>query len=124
VFEAQLMKKKLIPSLIIIFSLYLIVSLSREIFDLIQKEKIIGKEQLKLEELKVETQVLKEQLDYVQSEEFVEKEAREKLGMTKPGETVVILPEDFKEMVDQSQGVIEPKEVPNWKQWLGLFRFN
>jgi cell division protein FtsB len=119
VLEVQLMKKKLISSLIILFSLYLIVSLSREIFDLIQKEKVIGKEELKLEELKVETQVLKEQLDYVQSEEFVEKEAREKLGMTRPGETVVILPEDFKEMVDQSQGVIEPKEVPNWKQWLG-----
>ncbi len=121
--EAQLMKKKLIPGLIIIFSLYLIVSLSREIFDLIQKEKIIGKEQLKLEELEVGNQVLREQLNYVQSEEFVEKEAREKLGMTKGGEIVVILPEDFEEMVKQSQGAVEPEEIPNWKQWLGLFGF-
>ncbi len=118
------MKKKLIPGLIIIFSLYLIVSLSREIFDLVQKEKIIGKEQLKLEQLKVETQVFKEQLDYVQSGEFVEKEAREKLGMTREGETVVILPEDFEEMVEQSQGAVDPAEIPNWKQWLGLFGFN
>jgi len=118
------MKKKLIPSLIIIFSLYLIVSLSREIFELIQKEKIIGKEQLKLEELKVENQVLREQLNYVQSEGFVEKEAREKLGMNKEGEIVVILPEDFEEMVEQSQGAVEPEEIPNWKQWLGLFGFN
>ena len=118
------MKKKLIPSLIIIFSLYLIVSLSRQIFDLVQKEKIIGKEQLKLEQLKVETLVLKEQLGYVQSEEFTEKEAREKLGMTKEGETVVILPEDFEEMVEQSQGAVETEEIPNWKQWLGLFDFN
>lgn len=118
-----MMKKKLIPGLIIIFSLYLIVSLSREIFDLIQKEKIIGKEQLKLEELEVGNQVLREQLNYVQSEEFVEKEAREKLGMTKGGEIVVILPEDFEEMVKQSQGAVEPEEIPNWKQWLGLFGF-
>jgi cell division protein FtsB len=117
------MKKKLISSLIIIFGLYLIVSLSREIFDLIQKEKIIDQEQLKLEQLEVETQILREQLGYVQSEEFVEKEAREKLGMTKEGETVVILPEDFEAMVEQSRGAIEPEEIPNWKQWLGLFRF-
>jgi cell division protein FtsB len=118
------MKKKLISSLIILFSLYLIVSLSREIFDLIQKEKVIGQEQLKLEELKVANQVLEEQLGYVQSEEFVEEEAREKLGMTRDGETVVILPENFEEMVEQSRGVVEPEEIPNWKQWLGLFGFN
>lgn len=117
------MKKKLIPSLIIIFSLYLIVSLSREIVDLIKKEKIIEEEQVKLEKLEVETQVLREQLDYVQSEEFVEKEAREKLGLTKEGETIVILPEDFEEIVELSQKGIEPEELPNWKKWLSLFGF-
>jgi cell division protein FtsB len=118
------MRKKLIPGLIIIFSLYLIVSLSREIVDLIKKEKIIEEEQLKLEKLEVGTQVLREQLDYVQSEEFVEKEAREKLGMSKEGETIVILPEDFEEMVEASHKKNEPEELPNWKKWLSLFGLN
>ncbi len=118
------MRKKIISGLVIFISLYLIVSLSRGIIYLIQKEKIIGQEQLKLEKLKVETQTLKEQLDYVRSEEFVEKEAREKLGLTKEGETVVILPEGFQEMIELSQKGVETEETPNWKQWLGLFGFN
>ena len=118
------MRKEIIPGLIIVFSLYLIVSLSKEIFDLVQKEKVIEQEQLKVEKLKVEAQVLREQLDYVQSEEFVEKEAREKLGLTKEGETIVILPEDFEEIVELSRKGIETEELPNWRKWLGLFGLN
>ena len=117
------MKKRIITGLIFLFSLYLIVSLSREIFELIQKEKIIGKEELKLEELKLENEKLKEQLSYVQSGGFVEKEAREKLGLSKEGEQVVILPENFEEIIASSQKKIEPEEIPNWKKWLRLFRF-
>lgn len=118
------MRKRLISGLIFIFSLYLIVSLSRGIIDLFQKEKIIEKEEAKLEELRVGTEKLKEELEYVQSEEFVEKEAREKLGLAKEGETVLVLPENFEEMVEESQKEVEPEEPPNWEKWLGLFGFN
>ena len=117
------MRKRIISGLILIFSLYLIVSLSRGIIDLFQKEKIIEREEEGLEELRVETEKLREEYEYVQSEEFVEKEAREKLGLAKEGETVVILPEDFEEMVEASRKEVESDEVPNWKKWVGLFGF-
>lgn len=115
------MRKRLVTSLIIIFSFYLIVSLSREIIELIQKEQVIEQEQLKLEELMVETQLLKEELNYVQSEEFVEKEARGKLGLSKEGETIVVLPENFEEMVESSRKGIGVEKIPNWRKWLRIF---
>lgn len=117
------MRKKLISGLIIFISLYLIVSLSREILELIRKEEVIEKEQLKLEELKVENQILSEKLEYFQSEEFVEKEAREKLGLAKEGETIVILPEGFENIMESNQPEEKIAETPNWQQWLKLFGF-
>jgi len=111
------MKRKLFTGLIILLGLYLIVSFSRDIFGLLNKTKETGKEQEKLDGLKADNVNLKQQLEYVQSNEFIEKEARDKLGMAKEGEAVVLMPENVsKSSENQIQG-----EVPNWKKWWQLF---
>lgn len=77
---------------IIIISLFIIQGLSRSLIELnIQKNrtKKAEEELLNLEKQKEE---LKKQLEYYQSEEYVEKIAREKLMLGKEGETVLILP--------------------------------
>lgn len=111
------MKSKLLTGLIIMVGLYLIVSFSRDIFGLLNKTKEIDKEQQKLEDLKTDNVALKRQLQYVQSNEFVEKEARDKLGMAKEGEAVVLMPENTS---GSSETQIQ-EEVPNWKKWWKLF---
>lgn len=70
----------------------------------------------KVEELRRNKEELKKRLEYVRSGEFIEKEAREKLGMAKADEVVVILPK-----LEERQGEKKEEEAPNWKKWQRLF---
>lgn len=74
----------------------------------------------KLELLKAEEEnlKLKSRLSEVQSPNFVEKEAREKLGYGRPGEVIVLLP---KEESDQSQKKTNSEDTPIWKRWWDLY---
>lgn len=116
------MRNRAVTAILLIFGLYLIVSFSRDIFDLIQRSKEQEKEQLELEKLEIRQEELKKQLEYVKSSEFVEKQAREKLGLAREGEVVVILPENVEEIIRGNQSEISAhQEIPNWKKWLKLF---
>ena len=59
---------------------------------------------------------LKERLSYVKTDRFVEEEAREKLGLTKPGEKIIILTKKRGE-IDQQQ----TEDKSNWQKWWNLF---
>ena len=66
---------------------------------------------------------MQEKLDKVQSEEFIEKQLRDILGMVREGEIVIILPEDdivrsFAPKFEKEEEVLPD---PNWKKWLKLF---
>ena len=63
----------------------------------------------------LENQELKKRLAEVQSPEFIEKEAREKLGLGKPGEEIVVLPE-----VPAMPSMPVVGE-PNWRRWWKLY---
>jgi len=79
--------------------------------------------QSNLENLKQENTDLKERIEYANSEEFIEKEALEKLNMTKPGYTILIVdgvkPESQKHDLDGTSGGVS---IPNYRLW--LFEFN
>ena len=71
------------------------------------------------------------ELEYRRSEAFVYKEALERLGYTKLGEIIVVLP-DFEEerakednsQSEESDGSVAGaavKDRPYWKQWRSLF---
>lgn len=59
---------------------------------------------------------LKNNLAWVQSPEFVEKEAREKLGMGKPDEVVLILPK-----FDEKPRSAEDPVLSTWQKWWTLY---
>lgn len=72
------------------------------------------------------------ELSYRKSPEFIYKEALEQLGLTRPGEVIVVLPdwaERKKKLVEKSgQSPTSPsaasfsnEPVPYWKQWRLLF---
>jgi len=113
-------KKRLIRYLILILGIYLVIVLSRELFNLLKKGERIEKMEEKIEGLKMKNQESKERLEYVKSEEFVEKEVRDKLNMAKEDEVIVVLPEGL-ELRDQQLEASSEEDWPNWKRWLKLF---
>ena len=57
---------------------------------------------------------------YLNSQEFIELEAREKLGMKKPGEKVVIIPRESKALV-AGESTILSVAIPNYLKWYYYF---
>lgn len=93
--------KKLIVRIIsskifLIFGLFIlgfiIIALGRETYRKYQVQKEINALQTEIENLEKSNQELAALLEYVKTESFKEKEAREKLNLQKSGEKVVIIP--------------------------------
>jgi cell division protein FtsB len=100
-------------------SLMVCIGLLRSIFSQLRGSDIVGerKESLLREEQK--NRQLKDRLKEATSSAFVEKQAREKLGLAMPGDTIVLLGE-VKPTVNTTQ-VISEEMAPNWKRWWRLF---
>jgi cell division protein FtsB len=73
--------------------------------------------QQRLEKAQAENQKLKSELENTQSDQFVEEEARNKLGMAREGEQVVILPNSAKIGEERKQ---DQKKLENWQKWMAL----
>lgn len=114
------MRRKIINFTILIIGFGLIITLSRDIFRLLKAGDRIQQAQLRVEELEKENLKLKELKQYYQSEEFVEEQARNKLNLSREGETIVILPPNVEELVGWQEKE-KPQEIPNWKRWWRLF---
>lgn len=112
------MIKKIVFVATVITLLIIINGLFKSIIDVWNKQDLLIQAQKKLELEKQANQKLKAQLSIVDSKEFVEEEARNKLFMGKPGEQPVIIP----------QNLLKPKENKksvdlrsNWQKWWDLF---
>lgn len=99
----------------VIVLLLVINGLAHSIYDLWTKRDVLTQAQKNLEEEKLKNKKLKEELSRVQTKEFVEQEARNKLFLVKPDEKLVIIPTASKSA--------EKKETPkpNWQEWFELF---
>lgn len=64
---------------------------------------------------------LKSKLTEIQTPEFVEKIARDKLGLSKKGETIVIIPDQTIKMVLGASNSAQVVRLPNPLGWLRLF---
>ena len=74
-----------------------------------------------LHSLQVQNEKLKQQLQEVKTPQFIEQQARDKLGLARPGETVVIIPIDkLNQVLGASQSATIVR-LPNWMGWLRLF---
>lgn len=111
--------RKLIAISILVFEAYLIISLANSVWDLWKKQEAIDTARERVEHLEAENSRLMGTLEYVKSDEFVEKEAREKLNLVKPGETIVVIPQSVLQAATASAAPIPPP--PNWEQWIRLF---
>lgn len=109
--------KKILFFATVIVCILIINGLARSTYDLWHKQDLVVSVQEDLDKEKKERQKLEKQLSYVKGNEFIEKEARNKLFMVKPGESGVIVPSDLMEKKVQKK-VSEP---PNWQKWINLF---
>lgn len=110
--------KKILFITITIILLLIINNLVRSIYDIWQKKDFVAEAEKELIFQKQENQRLKSELSYVQTPEFVEKEARDKLFMVKEGEKRVLLPKEGDEVAIEN---FPETNLPNWKKWLELF---
>ena len=120
VVNRKIMRKKVIQVAIIIIGLSLIVNLTKDIFRLLKAGEQVKFAERKLEEAKLEKEEILKKKEYYASEEFIEEAARDKLNMARPGETIVVLPQNLAEVIGRKEKETFPK-LPNWQKWWKLF---
>lgn len=85
------LSKSKLPTLVLVLLLgYLAVSLGGQFNRLAGMQRNVDQIQQQVQELKEKNAALREELRMVQSDAYIEKTAREKLGLVKPGETRVV----------------------------------
>lgn len=103
---------------VIVISYYLIT----QIFSAFKASDRLTEAVDKVHLLEIKNKELKQQLKDVTSLEFIEKEARDKLGLVKEGETIVVIPDErIAKILGLSDQIPQQARLPNWKGWLKLF---
>lgn len=128
-FSRQFLITLLLIFLLVLFGLPLIKNW--------RQSRSINKEIREMEqqviELENKNSSLKQVLDYMQSEQFVEKEARTKLNYKKPGEEVVVIEgrdgttasvsplDSVFDLPEAPKPIGSPKLLGNFSKWLDYF---
>lgn len=124
-FTEKIKKKlnKLTGYAIWLLILILAVSVVRGIGNAGRIKAEIDAEEARVAKMREDNRRLEAQILQTQGEVFIEKEIRDKLGLVKGGEAVVVLPDEdtLRKLapVVLSESVALPD--PNWRKWLKLF---
>jgi cell division protein FtsB len=112
--------KKIFYLLVILASIFISNNLIRSIHNLYQKQDLVTDAREELAKEKNEYERLKDQLDRVKRQDFVEEEARNKLFLVQPGEQIVLVPH---EILIATSGAESTRKtaVPHWKEWFNYF---
>lgn len=101
----------------VIIALYIAVYLVQTVKRNYDLQQEIGGLEQQITDLRIEQDQLKYKIQYYQTESFKEKEARDKLGLQAPGESVIILPQD-KQTEKQTEDQPQKTRKSNPEQWL------
>lgn len=109
---------------------YMLYNLTVSIYENYQIEKHIAEFETRNTELRIENQQKLEDFQYYTSEEYVEKVAKQNLGLINQGEQVVVIPdENLIVLSENDQDIIIAEQIRNsWsnpkKWWKFLFAKN
>ena len=126
------MRRRLYQITIIVVSLFVINGLSRNLVELWQQKMRLKRAADEVVQLKLKEEELKKQLEYYQSDEYVEKIARDKLLLAKPGETILLLPQPngnnpINQFPISTNNPMDTEtnqvNLSNWQKWAKLFGF-
>ena len=108
---------------LILFVFLFALSLFRNILKVNEVKNRIQREREKVQKLEEEGRILEEELKKMQANEYLESQLRDKLGLAKKGESVVILPdsETLKKLVPEIPDEKDYLPDPPYVKWLKLF---
>lgn len=114
------MIRKIFQIGIILLVLFITYSLLIQIMDALKSSERLSSAADTVYQLEARNRALKSKVAQIQSPQFIEEQARNKLGLSKSGETIVIIPE---EKLRQILGATESAQVrlPNWLGWFKVF---
>lgn len=115
------MIKKISLVFFILISLVIAYNLLKQIAETLDSSKRLGRVVDEIKKLEVKNKELKKTLEEIKSPEFVEEQARNKLGLVKPGETMVIISDVKLKQILESSASANENRLPNWLGWLKLF---
>ncbi len=101
--------------LILVVEMVVVVSLGKSLIGVLRTRDKIKDLEARKAKLEEEGKILSHRLEKVQRKDYLEFVAREKLNLTKPGETLVIV----SQKVGEKKMTENDKEegLPNWKKW-------
>lgn len=107
----------------IILSILMLTSVVKNAARIFAIKREIEREKVRIAKIEEENKKLEEEVSKMQSIDFIEKEIRDKLGLVKEGETVVVLPEDevLRKLAPKISYDDDVLPKPNWEKWLDLF---
>jgi cell division protein FtsB len=77
-----------------------------------------------LADLKLTNKELQDSLEEVETEQYTQEQVRNKLGLAKPDEQIIVMPDkeivkslSFRRKPTSAEEIVEP----NWKKWMKLF---
>lgn len=115
------MIKKITVLFFILMVLSLAYNLVRQISGTTGSSDRLGQMIEEVQKLEAKNKELRQKLEQIKSAGFIEEQARNKLGLGRDGETVVIIAENrLKEVLGASESATIIR-LPNWLGWFRLF---
>ena len=106
--------------MVIAVCLFTSFGLIRTLYEGVQKYGIVAERQRDLRTIQAENKRLTEAVAFADTPQFVEREARNKLGLVKEGETIVLIGSPSAARVSVEAAPDDP-DKPNWRLWWDLF---
>ena len=103
-----------------IFALVSAVALVRSVYDLWQKGSILEAEEERFARARYTNEELRQQDEELKDPMYIEKQAREKLGLSRPGEAVVVLPPDNSVQTIETDRAGVFGEKTAYEQWIAV----
>lgn len=125
-FIKKLLSSKIFLFFIVLALIGLVISLGQESYRKYQLTKEINGLKSEIERLEGKNQQMADLMEYFQEGSYLEKEARLKLNLKKPGEKVVVISQPAGAEVDEEIVAETEKEASNettnfWKWWEYFF---
>lgn len=115
--------KKIVGYGVLIVIILMLGSITRNIGKVIAIRGEVAEERKRIESLQKENEELQKRIAETQSDEFIEGQIRDKLGLVKEGEIVIVLPDEevLRSLAPKISEEADTLPDPNWKKWVKLF---
>lgn len=116
------MRKKAFLILAAIVLIFIAYNLIVRIYVAVKAGERLTQAVERLNKVEIKNKELKNQLKEVASKDYIEKQARDKLGLAREGDVVMVIPEEkIKQVLGISKENAEYKRLSNWLGWIRLF---